>query len=117
MSERLSKHDREMKRINSETPWKVFSATAALGVTFAVIAAGSIIIGGIKEGQERKKLVEPHLSQGDYMETSNNFITVYKGQEKSQCAGDVEKTIPLLENGQVKGLVIYCKPEAGVPAK
>jgi hypothetical protein len=65
------------------------------------------------------KLIEPHVTRGDYVEKHSGITTVYKGQNKSECAsGDVEKTLPVIEKGKLLGMVVYCKSEAaGRPAK
>jgi hypothetical protein len=114
----LSEYDRKIRRLNSDTPFKVYKNTLIAALGTGVLAMGAIMYAGNKDVQERDQLIKPYLTQEDTMRVTKGIAEVFKGQKEARCVGDVESTEELVNKyGRIQGKIIYCKPGVAESAK
>jgi hypothetical protein len=99
--------------INSESFFRTWRNSLIAAGVVSTLAMGGAVYKVYDDGQNRRKLLEPHLAPEDSVHVKSGTF-VYKGQKESRCIGDIEKTVPLIDKGEVKGMIVYCKPDKPV---
>jgi hypothetical protein len=105
------RHEQNSDRRGSDIGYGIVLGTALTSVV--VMAALDI-----KKGQQKESIV-PESFHTDVVPADNGFTVVYKNQKQPNCIGEIEKTVPQVnEKGEVTGMTVFCKPEeVVVPAK
>jgi hypothetical protein len=89
----------------------------AAGIGAALVTVGGIAHYVIKYEVQRE-LAASRPAYEEKAPANNKFTIVFEGHQKPRCGGDIEKTVPQIdEKGELMALSVFCKPKATEPAQ